>query len=331
MALLVAGVVVLVGAFVRFVTEGVGTPAPVAPTQRLVVGGLYRYVRNPMYLAVVATIVGQALALGQPALLGYAVAVGAAMVAFVHGYEEPALAGQFGAQPSKVTNDSWRLSLEGVTLARQVGESLGPLTAVVTSASPRAVETVVAMGFAVDDSVQLPSATCPARSPITTGGAGRDLTAATPSFCTRRRTRQCGRSSPARLVDRRGGSIGSAVGQPGGSDGEVADRSGHAGAVPDGGAGQLLVAVVACQSLRRLLVPQSSFHSCQATGVSTAVACTAPLPYRASRAARARSSSTTTIRVTALADSPMPVPSTRRPSSAPTWPCSPRWIPSSWR
>lgn len=60
--------IVLVGAFVRFVTEG-GPPAPVAPTQRLVVGGLYRYVRNPMYLAVVATIVGQALALGQPALL----------------------------------------------------------------------------------------------------------------------------------------------------------------------------------------------------------------------------------------------------------------------
>jgi protein-S-isoprenylcysteine O-methyltransferase Ste14 len=97
-ALLVAGVIVLVQAFARFVMEGVGTPAPVAPTQRLVVGGLYRYVRNPMYLAVVATIVGQALALGQPALLGYAVAVGAAMVAFAHGYEEPTLHRQFGAQ-----------------------------------------------------------------------------------------------------------------------------------------------------------------------------------------------------------------------------------------
>jgi protein-S-isoprenylcysteine O-methyltransferase Ste14 len=58
--LIAAGVVVLVQAFVRFVAEGVGTPAPVAPTRHLVVGGLYRYVRNPMYLAVVATIVGQA-------------------------------------------------------------------------------------------------------------------------------------------------------------------------------------------------------------------------------------------------------------------------------
>jgi protein-S-isoprenylcysteine O-methyltransferase Ste14 len=47
-AMLVAGVVVLLHAFVRFVTEGVGTPAPVAPTRHLVIGGLYRYVRNPM-------------------------------------------------------------------------------------------------------------------------------------------------------------------------------------------------------------------------------------------------------------------------------------------
>lgn len=97
-ALLVAGTIVLVQAFVRFVAEGIGTPAPVVPTQRLVVGGLYRYVRNPMYLAVVATIAGQALALGQPALLAYAAAVGAAMAAFAHGYEEPTLHRQFGEQ-----------------------------------------------------------------------------------------------------------------------------------------------------------------------------------------------------------------------------------------
>ncbi len=97
-ALLAVGAVVLVHAFVRFVVEGAGTPAPVAPTERLVVGGLYRYVRNPMYLAVVATIVGQALALGQPVLLGYAAAVGAAMAAFVRFYEEPVLHRQFGAQ-----------------------------------------------------------------------------------------------------------------------------------------------------------------------------------------------------------------------------------------
>ena len=96
--LLAVGVVVLLHAFWRFVVEGLGTPAPVAPTKRLVVGGLYRYVRNPMYLAVTATIVGQALALGQPILLSYAAAFGVAVVAFVHWYEEPRLRRQFGQQ-----------------------------------------------------------------------------------------------------------------------------------------------------------------------------------------------------------------------------------------
>ena len=96
--LLVAGAAVLVHAFVRFVREGVGTPAPVAPTSHLVVGGLYRYVRNPMYLAVAATILGQALVLGRPVLLLYAVAVTLACAGFVRWYEEPALARRFGAE-----------------------------------------------------------------------------------------------------------------------------------------------------------------------------------------------------------------------------------------
>lgn len=97
-AMLAAGIAVLVQAFVRFVVEGAGTPAPVAPTAHLVVGGLYRYVRNPMYLAVLAVIVGQALALGRPVLLAYAAAVAIVFAAFVCGYEEPALARRFGAQ-----------------------------------------------------------------------------------------------------------------------------------------------------------------------------------------------------------------------------------------
>lgn len=97
-ALLVAALPILVSAFVRFVREGVGTPSPTAPTDRLVVGGLYRYVRNPMYIAVVAAIIGQSLLLGQLGLLVYAAAVGAAVAAFVHGYEEPTLRGTYGAQ-----------------------------------------------------------------------------------------------------------------------------------------------------------------------------------------------------------------------------------------
>ena len=96
--LVVAGSAALLHAFARFVVEGVGTPAPVAPTRHLVVGGLYRHVRNPMYIAVASVIAGQALILGRPALLLYAVAFGAVVWAFVHWYEEPTLAETYGEE-----------------------------------------------------------------------------------------------------------------------------------------------------------------------------------------------------------------------------------------
>jgi protein-S-isoprenylcysteine O-methyltransferase Ste14 len=96
--LVVAGAAVLVQAFARFVLEGSGTPAPVAPTERLVVGGLYRYVRNPMYLAVLAVVVGLALVLWQPGLLLYAAIVALSFAVFVRVYEEPTLTRKFGAE-----------------------------------------------------------------------------------------------------------------------------------------------------------------------------------------------------------------------------------------
>ena len=86
------------GAAVDWLVEGLGTPAPVAPTENLVVGGVYRYVRNPMYLAVTSTIVGQALLLGRPVLLAYAVVFFAVVATFVHWYEEPALSRTFGEE-----------------------------------------------------------------------------------------------------------------------------------------------------------------------------------------------------------------------------------------
>jgi protein-S-isoprenylcysteine O-methyltransferase Ste14 len=97
-ALLVVSVPVLVRAFWQFAVEGLGTPAPVAPTKHLVVGGLYRYVRNPMYLAVLGAIVGQSLLLGQPRLLVYAALIFVAFASFVRWYEEPTLTRQFGAE-----------------------------------------------------------------------------------------------------------------------------------------------------------------------------------------------------------------------------------------
>src|SRR3954453_23129456 len=96
--LIVLCVPALLHAFARFVLEGSGTPAPVAPTEHLVVGGLYRYVRNPMYVAVAATILGQAALLGRPALLLYALAFMVAVASFVYGYEQPALTERFGVE-----------------------------------------------------------------------------------------------------------------------------------------------------------------------------------------------------------------------------------------
>jgi protein-S-isoprenylcysteine O-methyltransferase Ste14 len=96
--LIAAGTAVLLAAFGRFVVEGIGTPAPVAPTEHLVVGGLYRYVRNPQYLAVSSTILGQAMLLGQPGLLLWLAIFAATVAAFVHGYEEPTLLARYGAE-----------------------------------------------------------------------------------------------------------------------------------------------------------------------------------------------------------------------------------------
>jgi protein-S-isoprenylcysteine O-methyltransferase Ste14 len=108
-ALLIAtGASVLLHAFARFAIEGVGTPAPAAPTERLVVGGLYCHVRNPMYLAVTATISGQALLLGQFGLLAYAAVFLVTTIAFVTFYEEPTLRRQFGQQ-----YDTYRSAVPG--------------------------------------------------------------------------------------------------------------------------------------------------------------------------------------------------------------------------
>jgi protein-S-isoprenylcysteine O-methyltransferase Ste14 len=92
-----AGVAVLVDCFIRFALLGRGTPAPVAPTETLVVAGLYRYTRNPMYIGVVSALVGQALFFGSVAVLWYTAFVWLAAHTFVVLYEEPVLRSQFPA------------------------------------------------------------------------------------------------------------------------------------------------------------------------------------------------------------------------------------------
>ena len=95
--LLVPFAAMLIECFARFVRHG-GTPAPIMPTQHLVVTGLYRRVRNPMYVAVTGLILAQALIFGSAALLAYGIVVWLAFHLFVLGYEEPTLRRTYGEE-----------------------------------------------------------------------------------------------------------------------------------------------------------------------------------------------------------------------------------------
>lgn len=95
--LIVSGLAALIASFARFALQGRGTPAPIAPTDELVTGGLYRHVRNPMYVAVLAIVLGQALAFASLAVLIYGIIVFATVHAFVALYEEPTLRDTYGA------------------------------------------------------------------------------------------------------------------------------------------------------------------------------------------------------------------------------------------
>ena len=93
----VIGTTVLIWCFWDFLVKGKGTPAPIDPPKELVVSGLYRYVRNPMYVGILLVILGHFLWFGFWNLLIYAAVVFAAFSAFVIFYEEPTLKRNFGA------------------------------------------------------------------------------------------------------------------------------------------------------------------------------------------------------------------------------------------
>jgi len=95
--LIAAALLGLLESFGRFALKGRGTPAPIAPPEHLVVSGLYRHVRNPMYVALVVLLFGQALLLGSVVLLEYAAIAWLLFHVFVVTYEEPTLRRQFGA------------------------------------------------------------------------------------------------------------------------------------------------------------------------------------------------------------------------------------------
>lgn len=95
--MIVAGLVSLLDSFCRFALVGLGTPAPVAPPRFLVVSGQYRHVRNPMYVAVLVIVIGQAMVLGSGVLVPYAGVLWLIFHSFVVLYEEPVLGSRFGA------------------------------------------------------------------------------------------------------------------------------------------------------------------------------------------------------------------------------------------
>jgi protein-S-isoprenylcysteine O-methyltransferase Ste14 len=96
--LILASLPVLLDSFARFAIEGLGTPAPVFPTRHLVVTGWYRYVRNPMYVAVASVILGQALIFGKVTLLEYGALVWLFFHLFVLAYEEPTMRATFAEE-----------------------------------------------------------------------------------------------------------------------------------------------------------------------------------------------------------------------------------------
>lgn len=98
LVVLVLGVAIYAWCVWDFATFGRGTPAPIDAPKRLVVRGLYRYTRNPMYLGVLTTILGWALLFADVGVLIYGICVAAGFHLFVLLYEEPRLEQLFGAE-----------------------------------------------------------------------------------------------------------------------------------------------------------------------------------------------------------------------------------------
>jgi protein-S-isoprenylcysteine O-methyltransferase Ste14 len=90
------GGMILLWSFWNFLAQGRGTPAPIDPPKELVAVGFYRYVRNPMYVGILAMIIGYFLWFGYWNLLIYAMIVFLAFNTFVIFYEEPTLKRKFG-------------------------------------------------------------------------------------------------------------------------------------------------------------------------------------------------------------------------------------------
>jgi protein-S-isoprenylcysteine O-methyltransferase Ste14 len=100
-ALIVAGLTPLFESILRFIYVGRGTLMPTVVTEHLVVSGLYRYVRNPMYVGVMAVLAGEAWLFWSRSMAIEAAAVCLGVNLFVHLYEEPTLARRYPEEYSR--------------------------------------------------------------------------------------------------------------------------------------------------------------------------------------------------------------------------------------
>ncbi|MGH7584974.1 MAG: methyltransferase family protein [Gemmatimonadales bacterium] len=98
LAAIALGVLLLALCVLEFARRGQGTLSPADPPRALVVQGPYRWVRNPMYLAVTLVLLGEVLLTRSPGLLLYWVLWFTAVNLFIRAYEEPTLRRQFGTE-----------------------------------------------------------------------------------------------------------------------------------------------------------------------------------------------------------------------------------------
>jgi protein-S-isoprenylcysteine O-methyltransferase Ste14 len=108
LALIATGAALLIACIIEFARRGRGTLSPADPPKELVVQGLYRYVRNPMYLSVLTIVAGEIMLTRSTDLLVYWLAFMVAANLFVRGYEEPYLRRQFGESYAAYTRSVGR-------------------------------------------------------------------------------------------------------------------------------------------------------------------------------------------------------------------------------
>lgn len=94
---ILSGLAVLLWCTADFARKGQGTPAPIDPPKNLVINGLYRCVRNPMYVGVLSILLGEWILAPSIPLLVYAMIIGLMFHAFIVFYEEPVLRRKFGS------------------------------------------------------------------------------------------------------------------------------------------------------------------------------------------------------------------------------------------